>query len=56
MVCKEQFYDLIEHIRNLRDEDLIRHFQTMKNNATYRSKITVLELSNSAVNLLKKKV
>ena len=35
MVCKKQFYDLIEHIRNLGDKDLIRHFQTMKNNATY---------------------
>ena len=35
MVCKKQFYDLIEHIRNLEDKDLIRHFQKMKNSATY---------------------
>ena len=53
MVCKKQFCDLIEHNRNSGDKDLIRHFQIMKNNATYLSKILVVELSKFAVNSLK---
>ena len=56
MVCEKQFYDLIKHIKNLGDKDLIRHFQTMKNYATYLSKIPVIELSKFAVNSLKVKV
>ena len=54
MVCKKQFYGLIEHTRNLEDKDLKRHFQTIKNNANYLSKIPVVELSKFAVNSLKK--
>ena len=37
---KNNFYDLIEHIMNLGDIDLIKHFQTMDKNATYLSKFT----------------
>ena len=44
MGCKNNFYNLIKHIRNLGDEDLIRHLQTMKNNSTYLSKFTVDKL------------
>ena len=40
---KNNFYDLIEHIKNLGDVDLIKHFQTMDKNATYVSKFTVDE-------------
>ena len=40
---KNNFYDLIEHIKNLGDVDLIEHFQTMDKNATYVSKFTVDE-------------
>ena len=31
----------MEHIKNLCDEDLIKHFQTMDKNATYLSIFTV---------------
>ena len=40
---KNNFYNLIEHIRNFGDEDLIRHFQAMKKNE-HLSKLTVNEL------------
>ena len=35
MGCENNFHDLMEHIKNLGDEDLIKHFQTMDENATY---------------------
>ena len=38
---KNNFYDLIEHIKNLGDIDLLKHFQTMDKNASYLSKFTV---------------
>ena len=38
---KNNFHDLMEHIKNLCDEDLIKHFQTMDKNATYLSIFTV---------------
>ena len=31
---KNNFYDLIEHIKNLGDIDLLKHFQTMDKNAS----------------------
>ena len=40
---KNNFYDLIEHIKNLGDVDLMKHFQTIDKNATYVSKFTVDE-------------
>ena len=40
---KNNFYDLIEHIKKLGDVDLIKHFQTVDKNATYVSKFTVDE-------------
>ena len=40
---KNNFYDLMEHIENLGDEDLIEHFQTTDKNATYLSNFTVYE-------------
>ena len=43
MGCEKQFYDLMEHIENLGDEDLIEHFQTTDKNATYLSIFTVDE-------------
>ena len=43
MGCENNFHDLMEHIKNLGDEDLIKHFQTMDENAAYLSKFTVDE-------------
>ena len=40
---RNNFHDLMEHIKNLGDEDLIKHFQTMDKNATYLSEFTVDE-------------
>ena len=40
---KNNFYNLIEQIKNLGDIDLIKHFQTMDKNATYVSKFSVDE-------------
>ena len=34
---------IMEHIKNLGDEDLIKHFQTMDKNATCLSKFTLAE-------------
>ena len=33
--CENNFHDLMEPSKNLGDEELIKHFQTMDNNATY---------------------
>ena len=40
---KNNFQDLMEHIRNLDDEDLIKNFQTIDKNATYHSRFTADE-------------
>ena len=42
---KNNFHDLMEHIKNFGAEDLIKHFQTMDKNATYLSKCTVGEFA-----------
>ena len=55
MGCKNNFFDLIKHIRNLGDEDLIIHSQIMKSNATYLSKFTVDELVKICCELIEEK-
>ena len=40
---KNNFFDLIEHIKNLGNVDLNKHFQSMNKNAAYVSRFTVDE-------------
>ena len=53
---KNNFYDLIEHIKNLGDVDLIKHFQTMDKNATYLSKFTVDEFVKICSDFIEEKI
>ena len=53
---KNDFYNLMKHIRKLGDEDLVRHFQTMKNDTTYLSKCTFDELVKICSKFIEEKI
>ena len=48
---KNKFEDVMNHIRDLNDTDLIKHSQMMAKNATYMSHFTIYELTKLEVRL-----